>query len=51
MSILPNYFLIGCLIYVFAKEFREWVELAVSYAEDSKNQNEEMPEYVKHIYS
>ena len=51
MSILPHYFLIGCLVYVFAKEFREWIELIVSYSDDKNKEQEEMPEAVKHIYS
>ena len=49
--ILPNYFLIGILVYAFAKEFREWVDLVLSYADDSKKEQEELPEYVKHMYS
>lgn len=50
---IPNYFLIGVLTYLFAKEFREWIELIVSYKDDNKEeqQPEPMPENVKHMYS
>ena len=50
---IPNYFLIGLLTYLFAKEFREWIELIVSYKDDNKEeqQPEPMPENVKHMYS
>ena len=45
------------LTYLFAKEFREWIELIVSYKDDYKDDNKEeqqpepMPENVKHMYS
>ena len=50
---IPNYFLIGVLTYLFAKEFREWIELIVSYKDDNsaEQQPEPMPENVKHMYS
>ena len=50
---IPNYFLIGVLIYLFAKEFREWIELIVSYNNDdsAEQQPEPIPENVKHMYS
>ena len=60
---IPNYFLIGVLTYLFAKEFREWIELIVSYNDDAceskqcfeddsaEQQPEPIPENVKHMYS
>ena len=50
---IPDYFLIGVLVYLVAKEFREWIELIVSYTDDNKAEQpqEPMPENVKHMYS
>ena len=49
---LQNYFLIGFLIYLFEKEFREWIELILSYKDENKEEETEpIPENVKHMYS
>ena len=49
---VPHYFFIGVLVFLAAKEFREWVELILSYNEDNKEQpSEPIPENVKHMYS
>lgn len=49
---IPHYFYIGVLVFLAAKEFREWIDLILSYYEDNKEQVEEpMPENVKHMYS
>ena len=31
---VPHYFFIGVLVFLAAKEFREWIELILSYNED-----------------
>ena len=57
---IPHYFFIGVLVFLAAKEFREWVELILSYNEDNKehsgeedekNSPQPIPENVKHMYS
>lgn len=51
-NMLQNYFLIGFLIYLFEKEFREWIELILSYKDENKEEETEpIPENVKHMYS
>ena len=51
--ILPNYFLIGFLVYIGLREFRKWCELGMLYKNNNEenNEEEELPESVKHIYS
>ena len=52
MKMIPNYFFIGLLVYLTVREFREWIELVISYTEDNKEaEPEPIPENVKHMYS
>ena len=45
----PHYFCIGTLVYLAVREFREWIELIVSFHDEQEP--EPMPENVRHIYS
>lgn len=50
--IFPHYFFISLIVYGFIHEAREWIELILEYNDNNTNENnDELPESVKHMYS
>lgn len=50
--IFPHYFFISLIVYGFIHEAREWIELVLEYNDNNNSENnDELPESVKHMYS